>query len=416
MRVLKFVKYLPSFGWKPVVLTVKPAYHRFIDESLLAEVPGEAVVVHTASLQSKGQSYQRALDRFHGSSDRTKSVLKALRHWLHGYFLVHQDEDFLWLPWAWRAACRIVEENRIDVIMTTSPPHCAQWLGLALWKRYALPWVVDLRDAWTDNEIFRARFPPRRFIEKRVERSVIQHADRVLAATPPILDDLKRSDPSKADRFFLLTNGFDPADFDAVSPRPDRDFLDIAYVGSIGGERRPVTPLLQAVARLLGERPMLDRLLRLRFVGSFGSAESELVDDLDLSSIAMPTGWVDHKDAIQQMLDADVLLVISSQLEGGKDVLTGKVFEYIAAERLILALVPPEAAVGQLIRDHELGLVASATDVDEIYVALCEICERFVSGTLNPRVNPELKRQFNRLEQTRILAQVFGEVVDRVQP
>ena len=302
MRVLKFVKYLPRFEWTPVVLTVRPEYYRFVDESLLAEVPSEAVVIRTASLQRTGRSQQRALDAFHSSPQAAKSVLRTLRQWAYHRCLVHQDEDFLWLPWVWRMATRILDEHQIDVILTSSPPHCVQWLGLALKRAHGLPWIVDLRDGWLRNAMFRPWFPPRRWVEERVERAVVHKADRVITATGPIRDDLVQQYPSIADRSLVLTNGFDPADFEQHSARHTDESFDIVYVGSIGGMRRPVGPLFQAIAQLLQQNPHLEQVLKLHFVGSFGPTESCLAKEHGVSAVVTSTGWVDHQDAIQYIM------------------------------------------------------------------------------------------------------------------
>jgi glycosyltransferase involved in cell wall biosynthesis len=415
MRVLKFVKYLPQFGWRPIVLTVQPEYYRLLDESLLAEVPSEAVVVRTSSLQAKGRSQQQVLDTFHGSPQLAQSLLRKLRRWLYDLFLVHQDEDFLWLPSAWKTAHRLLAEQPVEVILTSSPPHCAQWLGLALKRAYRLPWVVDLRDGWLDNAMFRPRFPPRRWVEQKMEQAVMHSADRVLMATDPIRDGLVRSHPSLATKSLVLTNGFDPADFSGHAPASANHTFDIVYVGSAGGTRRPVEPLFRAIAQLLRQVPDLNQILRVRFVGGLGPTEMQQAEANGLSSLVCSIGPVAHREAIQAMLDADLLLVISSDAEGGQDVLTGKVFEYIAAERPILALAPHDAALSRLVRSAGIGYSASPFDVDQIGVTIRRLYERFRAGTLDHAPDPNFKNQFNRIEQTHTLAQVLAEVASRAQ-
>jgi len=414
MRVLKFVKYLPQFGWRPIVLTVRPEYYRLVDKSLLAEVPSVATVIPTRSLQSKGKSYQKVLDTVHKAPRGARSILSAMYRRAFRHFLARQDEDFLWLPCAWGEANRILQEQRVDLIMTTSPPHCAQWLGLALRKRHRIPWVVDLRDGWTGNPLFHVQFPPRRWIDRQVERAVMLNADRVIAATGPILDDLVRNHPHISGKSLVLTNGFDPADFAGIPAKPNNSFA-IVYVGSLAGPRRPVEPLLRAVAHLMQQSPNLAQVLRLRFVGSFGPTEFQLVEEYQLTSVVTCTGWVEHRDAIQHMLSADVLLLISSNEEGGKDVLTGKLFEYIAAERPILTLAPPDAAVSRLVHQEGLGVVASPTDVHEIGAAIRNLYERFCSGTLHFNTDPGFKQKFSRVEQTRTLAHLLAEVASRAK-
>jgi glycosyltransferase involved in cell wall biosynthesis len=415
MRVLKFVKYLPQFGWAPLVLTVRPEYYRLLDESLLAEVPSEAVVIRTGSLQAKGRSQQQVLDAFHSSPSSAQSFLRTLRRWLYRTFLVHQDEDFLWLASAWKAANRLLGEHPVEVILTSSPPHCTQWLGWALKRMHGLPWVVDLRDGWLSNAMFRARFPPRRWCEQKMERSVMHSADRVIMATSPIRDDLVRSYPSLSNKSLVLTNGFDPADFAGHAPANANHTFDIVYVGSAGGHRRPLEPLFRALAQLLQRVPDLDQTVRVRFVGGLGPTEMHQAEANGLSSVVSSIGPVTHRDAIRAMLVADLLLVISSDSEGGKDVLTGKVFEYIAAERPILALAPHDAAVSRLVRSAGIGLSAAPTNVDEISTAISTQYEHFCAGTLDYAPAPGFKQQFSRIEQTRILAQMLAEVAQRAQ-
>lgn len=410
MRALKFVKYLPRFGWSPIVLTVKPDYYRSLDHSLLAEVPADIVVVRTDSLQSKGKSYQTSLDVFHSSPQQAQNALRAFRQWIYRHLLVHQDEDFLWLPWAWAAATRVLCGHPVDVILTTSPPHCVHWLGLALQRKYKLPWVVDLRDGWLDNAMFRPGFAPRYWIERRIERGVVCRSNRILTATEPIRDALAGSYPTFSKKMIVLPNGFDPADFAGLVSRPSAAHFDLVYVGSMGGARRPVEPLLQATAQLLQETPGLAQVMRLRFVGSFGPTETQLVEQYALASVVTSTGWVEHRDAIQHVLNAHVLILISTEIEGGKEAIAGKVFEYLAAERPILALVPEDAAVSRLVCDAGIGVVALPTEVNEIAAAIRTLYERFRAGALDLHVNPDFKRQFSRLEQTRTLAGMLAEI------
>jgi glycosyltransferase involved in cell wall biosynthesis len=414
MRALKFVKYLPQYGWKPVVLTVQPQFYRLVDDTLLEELPEEAEITHTKSWEPKGRSYQRVLNTYHNSPHGVRDSLRRFRRRIYGNLLVHQDEEFLWLPHAWRAANRLLREQRVDVILTTSPPHCAQWLGLALKKKHRLPWVVDLRDGWLSNTMFRSGFAPRYWVEQQVERAVVSASDCVIAATEPIREDLVQSYPLCSDKLTVLTNGFDPADFQGLVANRRSDYLDVTYVGSIGGTRRPIEPLFRAIAELLVQASGLGQVLRLHFVGSFGPTEVELVEQYGLASVVAATGWVDHREAIQHMLDAQVLLVISSDLEGGKDVLTGKVFEYVAAERPILALAPRDAAVSRLVLDNGLGIVTSPSEVDEIVAALRTLYLRFQEGTLDLPENPLLKKEFSRVDQTESLAGILAKVKGRV--
>jgi hypothetical protein len=182
MRVVKFAKYLPTFGWEPVILTRREDYDPAEpqDPTLLAELPGGLVVHRTRSL---GVSPARGWLRWQLSKFQIRGYPQA---WLRGQlskFQISHDWGYRWLPCALPAVRRILASTRIDAIFTTPPPHAVHLLGVWARRVSACPWIADFRDGWTRDPLFRAAWKLRNGLERRLERLVIRRANLVVTAT-----------------------------------------------------------------------------------------------------------------------------------------------------------------------------------------------------------------------------------------
>lgn len=387
-RTLKFVKYLPLFGWQPLVVTAEPRALAVSDPSLAEELPAGLPVYATPI---------RMLPR---------ALPWRVRNWLARWLLV-SDQEAGWAPFAQRQAEEIIQRQQIQAIYTTSAPYTAHLVGLRLKQRFGLPWVADFRDPWAGNATLK---PASNWHQARIERwegQVVAAADRVTVVSEPMAQAFRDVYPAlDPQRFLTLPNGYDPDDFVATEPlgrQPDR--MGIVYSGSFYSQRT-ARPFLQALHNVLMQGDIPRAAVQVRLVGNVGQATVDLVRSMGLTDVVEIIGYVAHRQSVGYVLGADLLLLMIAPGPGSEGVLTGKIFEYLAASRPILALSPPSAAA-DLIRESRSGVVVDPENVAAIGDHLAALFRQWQLGTLVCDSDRAVVARFDRRRLTQTLAQAL---------
>ncbi|MDZ7402003.1 MAG: glycosyltransferase family 4 protein [candidate division KSB1 bacterium] len=422
-RTLKFVKYLPSVGWEPVVLTARDADYPAYDESLLAELPPKLTVYRSYipepyQLYRKltGRQMNEAVDIATLSRDavQKKKFSERLAEWIRGSFFI-PDARVGWLPFAVALGLKAIKHEGIDVIYSSAPPYTCHLIGYWLKKLTGRPWVADFRDSWVGwlSSAKRPKWPDK--FDRYLEHSVLKSADRILTVSSGIAQDLGGRHPELVDgRWLLLPNGYDGADFEGVSAYPPNDKMVITYTGSLYGHRNPES-LLQALAELLTELPELQQQLQLTFVGRIGGFIEDMLRQPTFQGMVEIIPYVPHQQSIQYLLASHVLLLIIDDAPANKGILTGKLFEYLGARKPILALAP-EGDAAELICELKAGIVVHPSNIQQIKEALRNLYLRWKKNELNNAQLDETKvRSFDRRELTRRLGEVMREVGGKIQ-
>lgn len=382
-RTLKFVKYLPELGWEPVVLTARDADYPALDPSLLDEVP-KGIRVYRTFIPEPYRLYRKLTGRSAGeavdiatltrtSVDKSK-LSERVAEFVRSCFFI-PDARVGWLPFAVRAASRVIRKERVEVLYSSAPPYTCHLIGLALKKRFGLPWVADFRDSWVGwlSAPTRPSLPHR--IDCALERAVLKNADKILTVSRGIAEDLQKRNPDLDEsKWTILPNGYDRADFEGVRPAGDHSRFTITYTGSLYGPRNPET-LLMALEELLQERPEIGRQLKLRFVGRIGKAIEEMLRKPGWDSMVEIVPYVSHQESIGYLLGSDAALLIIDDAPANRGILTGKLFEYLGAGKPILALAP-EGDAAELIRELRAGQVVYPKDVQGIREALLSLIQK----------------------------------------
>ena len=219
-RILKSVKYLPEFGILPYVVTVKTdqASYPSIDESLGMDVPQQAKVYRTDTFEPFG-IYSKLLGKKSiptgFSNESNPGFIQKFSRFIRGNFFI-PDARRGWVKYAYREASRIIESEKIDTVLITSPPHSAQLTGLMLRKKYKFKWIADFRDPWTDIYYYDefSHLPFARKKDLNFENAVLNSADRIITVSK----DVKRLLAAKSkltsdDKIIIIPNGYDEEDF-----------------------------------------------------------------------------------------------------------------------------------------------------------------------------------------------------------
>lgn len=403
LRVTKFARYLPEFGWQPVVVTAS-AKGWVHDEGLLAELPPDLEVLHVA------QPLVRACGRPASGStvQMPKSARSRLRRAVRQILI--PDPQIVWVPAAVRAASARLKDGDIAAVMTTSPPHAVQLAGLWLKRRFpTLPWLMDLRDIWSDSPTIRD--PLSYKINHWLEGACLRYADRIVVVTEAMRGLLQRTYNIPPKRIIPITNGFDPADLPAIQPPPSRNALRITYVGTMVGTRAPAARgFFEALERLVSSGVGAD-MLEVRLVGEFDRQIHAWAEPFVAQDIVTRLPFISHTEAIAEMVAADVLVLVMTDDWEGRIAVPNKLYEYLAAGRPVLALAP-EGEIARLVQATGAGMVVAPFAVDQIVEALEHLIRQHTSDQL-PRLLPNAPqlRRFQRRELTRQLAALLDELV-----
>jgi glycosyltransferase involved in cell wall biosynthesis len=392
-RPLKFAAHLPALGIETHVLAPDDPKWLHRDDDL--RPPTQAWVHRVRFLGPGGGKPAEALHGREGLERvTTQAGLLARR------FLV-PDASVSWVLTATPAAIRLVRREKIDAVITTSPPGSVHLIGAAVKRATGAHWVADLRDSLVAHPHRRSDSTATRLKERSshgVARLVARSADAIVSVSDAIAEEARTLDPKGP--VVTIPNGCDFDDFAGLDYRPAQRFR-ITHTGSFFGKRSP-RPFLSALAR-----SGLDVVAR--FVGDFRSADRQWAEQLGLGDRLELHPFSSRRRALELQRDSEALLLLIPDAGGrGRGVLSGKVFEYLAAERPILAAVPPDGAAAALLRESGAGVVVAPDDEEAIGSALAELESRYRAGSLDgTALSGELKERLSRRARAEELAELL---------
>jgi glycosyltransferase involved in cell wall biosynthesis len=393
-RPLKFATHLPAHGIETHVLA--PDDPKWIHSDRDLAPPTQAWVHRARYLGPRSRSLAQELHGRGGLDRLSRQALAFSRR------LLVPDENVSWNLTAIPAALRIVRAEGIDVVLTTSPPNSVHLIGAAAKQLTGVPWVADLRDSIASHPHKRVESAAVRAKEKvsaSVARLVARRADVIVAASDAIAAETRMLDPKGI--VTTIQNGADFDDFAGLEYRRG-DRFRITHTGSFFGKRDP-RPFLSALV----ESGFEDAVAR--FVGGFPAADRDWAERAGLGDRLELVPYVPRRESLALQRDSDALLLLIPDAGGrGKGVLSGKVFEYLAAERPILAAVPPDGAAAELVRETGAGVVAAPDDVPALAAALADLHARWAAGTLEVApLSPEDRERLGRGARVEELAELL---------
>jgi glycosyltransferase involved in cell wall biosynthesis len=397
-RPLKFATHLPALGIETHVLA--PDVPGAVPADAELELPTQAWIHRVRYV---GPRAGRPTERLASTEGLARVGTQAA---LFGRKLLVPDENLPWSTLATPVAIRLARREGIDVVITTSPPPSLHLLGAAVKRASGAAWVADLRDPLTAH-------PHRRGYESRlaqlkemtvggVGRLVASQADAIVAASDAIAEEARSLKPKG--KVVTIANGCDFDDFAGLEHHPSPKFR-LTHAGNFQGKRDP-KPFFRALA----DSGLEDVVVR--FAGDVRAADREYAESLGLGDRIELLGYVPRRRSLELQRDSEALLLLIPDSGGrGKGVLTGKIFEYLAAERPILAAVPPDGAAADLLRETGAGTVVAPDDADAIRIALVHLHRRWREGGLDGTpLSPDWRERLSRANRVEELADVLRSV------
>jgi len=410
-RWLKFAKYLPEFGFEPIIITVNPekATYPLRDESLVAEVGEGLDVFYTDTFEPFG-AYQKTTGRkevpfsgFANESDKPGPRQKLAKFIRGNFFL--PDARKGWNKFAFAKAEELLKTQDFKAVITTGPPHSTHLIGQKLQAKYGVKWLADFRDPWTDiyyyNELYPT--PVAKWLDRRMERHVLENADAVAVVSA----DMKRLFVAKSavitpEKIAVLPNGFDETDFENWT-EPANELFTLLYSGTVTHKYG-----MQTFLSVADEMAAAGKMMQLVFAGK----QDEIVQK-QLASLAhvavVLKGYVSHSEAVKLLQQTDALLLAIPDLPDNKGVLTGKLFEYLAAQRPILCLGPTDGDAAAIIREAQAGVTHNYADAAAIRQHLENLYQNWQQKT-TPTYNAGVVKSFSR----KAVAGQLAEIISRL--
>ena len=370
-RWVKFSKYLPQFGWQPVIYTPENPEQLARDESLLADIPACAEVIKT-HITEPYAVYRRLTGGKPGEevnpvNAQKKSWKKRLSLWIRGNCFI-PDPRIGWVRPSVRYLKEYLREHPVDAVVTTGPPQSMHLIGRGLKRALGVRWIADFRDPWTEMFYYKhlglTAASDRR--QHRLEQSVLDEADAVISVTPLVQKDFQAKTRTPV---VLITNGFDEDDFPELSA-PDREIkFRLVHTGLFAADGNPLN-LWDALARRCAADPAFRARLEIRLAGKVDAAVTDAIRARGLGDNLVELGYLPHDETVREQRAADILLLPLRQEPEYAKVLPGKIFEYLAARRPVLGIGQEDGAAAAVLRDAGAGEMFDWDKSDELLAFL----------------------------------------------
>lgn len=402
-RWLKFAKYLPEYGWEPIVLTVDPEYgsYQVFDTSLEKEVAELNIEVHRTRSREVLNYFSKLFGKKslpQGGVSQKKSFKTKVMMFIRGNMFV-PDPRKGWNRFAYRKAMELIREYDIKKVITTSPPHSTQLIGYKLKKNANIEWISDFRDPWTMIYTYEElnQLPFIRTYEKSLEKKVIVNADKMITVGPSLKSSLE-SIRGKQD-VHVITNGYDheiskPA---ASTPKKASDPLRIIYTGTMNDQYDPFV-FFEALKLALAES---DLKIEVDFFGGVGGMTRSKVREMGFSEDTVRfNNTISYHDSLAEMRKSDILFMVIPKAKSEKEILTGKIFEYLATKLPILCIGPKDGDAAQIINETDSGKVFERNEVREL--------ADWIKASSTHEFSFKNTEKYSRTELTRVLADVLN--------
>lgn len=418
-RWLKFVKYLPDFGWEPSVFIPENPSYPIVDETLQKDVPKNLKMIKTKIWEpyQLAEKFGKDNKKFKaGQFDvgENQSWKAKLSIFVRGNFFI-PDARVFWVKPSVEFLEKYLKVNHYDVLVTTGPPHSLHLIGLNLKKKLPnLKWIADFRDPWTEISYYKhlklTKIADKK--HRKLESEVFKNADITLATSYTDAENFRK----KGANAFCITNGFDVDASTTLSMTEENSKtlplsnsttkFTLSYIGVLEQLRNPEI-LWETLNDLVQETADFKNDFQLKFVGRLDDKILQKIESSPLKNNLTNLGYQTHDVALKHMQDSTVLLMTNFPEESSKGIIPGKIFEYLATGKTILSFGPKDADVEKILIETKAGKHFGYDEKENLKKFILESYENWKSGTLNQ--NSENIEQFSRKNLTQKLVDLMNK-------
>lgn len=403
-RWLKFVKYFRDFGVEPVVYTVENPNYPIVDESLSKDIP-EGIEILKLPIWEPNNLFAffgKSKTESAGFINPNPSLFGKILQYVRANYFIPDARKF-WVKPSTRFLKKYLGSNKIDVVITTGPPHSMHLIGLNLKKELNIKWMADFRDPWTEIDYFEQLPLTKKAKEKHhfLEKEVLRNADAVLA----VGNTMKENFSDFNSNVVTVTNGFDE-ELDETIVKLDSKFT-ITHIGLMNADRNPKM-LWEVLAEIISENKEFAADFELKLIGKADASVIAEISRFQLSKNVQVIDYVTHDKVVEFQQKSQVLLLIVNKVPSAKGIITGKIFEYLMAKRPILAIAPTNGDLAEILKETNGGLVVDFDDKQTLKMAILNLYTTFKREKLS--VESKNIAQFHRKELTKKVSELIHKI------
>ena len=403
-RWLKFVKYLPDFNVQPIVYVPENPTYPIIDNGLQSEVSDNAIILKNKIVEPYGlasffgKNKTKKISSGIIPNQKKQSFLEKTLLWVRGNLFI-PDARFLWVKPSVTYLKKYIQENDIDTIITSGPPHSLHLIGLQLKKELTIKWLADFRDPWTTIGYHKA-LKLSSYAEKKhkaLEKEVLNSADTIIVTSKTTKTEFQVITTRPIE---VITNGYD---IEHVEKQPLDNKFSLAHIGSFLSERNPKI-LWQALQELVTENETFKNDFQLKLIGATSQEVLDTISEFELTNYVLNLGYVSHQEAVEHQRKSQVLLLIEINSDETKSIIPGKLFEYMISERPIIAIGPEGSDFDEIITSTNTGVFFTYDKKEELKAVLLNYYELYQKNNL--KVNAVGLQQYSRKNLTEQLSKL----------
>lgn len=404
-RWLKFVKYLPEFNIEPIVYCPSNASYPITDASLADQVNPDLTVIkqHIKEPYKIAQLFSKkskTISKGIIAEKEKQSLMERLMLFVRGNFFI-PDARKNWVKPSVKYLSTYIKDFNIDTIITSGPPHSLHLIGLELQQKLDVTWIADFRDPWTTIGYHKQLklTSASKIKHKNLEKKVLNNANKIIVTSPSTKVEFEQITTQPIQ---VITNGYDHEKVTTFGL--DKKFT-LSHIGSLLSKRNPEV-LWKVLRDLINEDSDFASNFQLNLVGAVGKEVLQSIEIHGLTNSLNNIGYVSHSEAIMFQKKSQLLLLIEIDSEITKAIIPGKLFEYMVANRPIIALGPIGADVASIIKETNTGQFFNYQDYDALKLTIKQHFEAFKKGDL--KTNPIGLQKYSRQQLTKNLAQFIN--------
>ncbi len=385
-RWLKFVKYLPDFDIQPIVYIPENPTYPIVDEKLVQEISEKAIILkdkifepyQIASFFSKNKTQKISTGII--PNQKKQTFLESFLLWIRGNLFI-PDARIFWIKPSVKYLEKYIQENQIDTIITSGPPHSLHLIGLELKQKLDLNWIADFRDPWTTIGYHKAlklsNYASKK--HKNLENKVLNLADKIIVTSKTTKQEFRAITNQPIE---VITNGFDDETSLAKAKNVVLDSkFSLAHIGSFLSDRNPEI-LWKSLQELVLEIPEFARNLEIKLIGKVSQEVLDAISNFKLNDFVNNLGYISHQEAIEHQQKSQVLLLIEIDSDDTKCIIPGKLFEYMVSERPIIGIGPKNSDFQEILVNTNSGLFFEYSEKENLKKSILEYYNLYLNKNL----------------------------------
>lgn len=408
-RWLKFSKYLPEYGWKPVIFTPANPEVPNEDPSLLKDIHPDTETVHLPIWEPyrfyKDFLREKTAEKTHPgfiSEQKRPDLKQKISVWIRGNLFIPDARKF-WIRPAVRYLLNYLQQHPVDAIVSTGPPHSMHIIALKIKEKTGIPWLADFRDPWTEIDFY-DQLLLTKMADKRhrfLEKKVLESSDRLVVIGPHMkarFEQVANTNP------IVIHNGYDEEDFINTQPK-NNSWFSIVHVGAMNKDRNHDV-FWKAIRDIIDSRHLTQSQFKIRLIGKVDYTVTASVREHGLENYTEFIPYLPHNEVVNELVSASLLYLPINNTPNAKAIQTGKIFEYIASGRPILGVGPVDGDAAAILRECSAGTMAPFSDEETIRTVVTGHLDNYFAGKER---HSKPCRQFSRRNLTEQMAKILDQ-------